>query len=364
MLMTEAQSKKRLLILGSGFSKAVSDKMPVVRELATALKEQIKQDPKLKELEDPKYQDLLNDPELLLTYLAQDQPWKKPDETHEDRALFLRVSRWLAKHLEQCEHQTFEGKIPEWTKLLAKWLNEKRTWVVTFNYDTVLERICFLCLKDESGKNRPDLIFNSYRVPLAPIQFRRAGVFGGSEEYMFDLVKLHGSINWFYSGWEQFPGEQIYCRLVDSKSPYKDYVSEDSDRGVSQKELEELEMLLSDKVPLIIPPVAEKSRFYANQTVRYLWGKAREYLKEAEEIYVIGYSLPDTDLTTKLLLQAACAGQTKTVYIVNNDMTGKNNLLRRYRDAFPQGTSIKDDYICPDAVEAMVKALCGEEAPC
>lgn len=79
------------LILGSGSSKAVSEKMPVVRELADALKQQIKNDPELKDLEDPKYQHLLNDPELLLTYLAQDQPWKKPWEAPQEWALFLRM---------------------------------------------------------------------------------------------------------------------------------------------------------------------------------------------------------------------------------------------------------------------------------
>ncbi|MCS6902749.1 MAG: hypothetical protein NZO41_00485 [Candidatus Bipolaricaulota bacterium] len=362
--MTEAKSKKQLLILGSGFSKAVSEKMPTVRELAEALKQQINEDPELKDLEDPKYQHLLNDPELLLTYLAQDQPWKKSWEALKERALFLRISKWLAEQIEQCEDQAFGVEIPEWTKRLAKWLNETKAWVITFNYDTVLERACWLYLKEVKPQgDHHAIIFNSYRIPLAPIQSRIAAVLGDLEDYMFDLVKLHGSINWFYSGLEEFPGEQIYCRLVNSKSPYKDdYVSERSILwGVSQ---EVLKMLLSDRINFIIPPVAEKSRFYSNRTVRSLWGKARDYLQQAEEIYVIGYSLPDTDLTTKLLLQTACVGKTKTVYIVNNNVKGKENLLRRYKDAFPEGTIVRDDYIRPDAVEAMVNDLCKEVIVC
>ncbi len=148
-LMDNAKNKKkRLLILGSGFSKAVSEKMPVVRELADALKQQIKNDPELKDLEDPKYQHLLNDPELLLTYLAQDQPWKKPWEAPKEWAVFLKISQWLAEHLKKCECQAFEGEIPEWTKHLAKWLYETKAWVLTFNYDTVLERAC--CTKRRS----------------------------------------------------------------------------------------------------------------------------------------------------------------------------------------------------------------------
>lgn len=227
----------------------------------------------------------------------------------------------------------------------------------------MIERACWIYLSEVKRQEEPHaIIFNSYRIPLAPIQSRTAGVLGGIEDYMFDLVKLHGSINSFYSGMEEFPGEQIYYRSVDSESPYKDnlYLSKDNNKKdnnlsrLKQLEQEELKILLSDKVPLIIPPVAEKSRFYANQTIRSLWSRAREHLKQAEEIYVVGYSLPDTDLTTRLLLQTACAGQAKTVYIVNNDIAGKDNLLRRYKDAFP----LRDDYIRPDAVEAMVHDLC------
>jgi hypothetical protein len=199
-------------------------------------------------------------------------------------------------------------------------------------------------------------------MPLVMIPHRAGPASPPPPQSTFHLIKLHGSINWFYSGGEQFPGEQVYFRLVDSWSPYSDMTQDVSWDGPPPPfDLKtEIKKLLSDKVPLIIPPVAEKSRFYANQTIRSLWGKAREYLAQAEEIYCVGYSLPDTDLTMKLLLQTACAGKAKTVYIVNNDVNGKEDLVRRYRDAFPKGVTIRDDYIRADAVEAMIKDLCKE----
>jgi len=385
--MAEAKSaKKRLLILGSGFSKAVSEKMPVVRKLADELKKEIKRDDtELKALNDPQYKHLLNDPELLLTYLSQDQPWKKPDETHGDRALFLRVSKWLAKYIEECEDLAFKSDIPKHIVDLAQWLHKTKTPVITFNYDTVLERVCYLNVIVDTDifdprtlnwtkKLLPLCEYNLYQMPLAMIPHRTGPVSPPPPQISFHLVKLHGSINWFYSGGEQFPGEQVYFRSVDSKSPSDDMTGLDN---LARRVIEligepvpppppfdlktEINKLLSDKTPLIIPPVAEKSRFYSNQAIRSLWGKAREHLKQAEEIYCIGYSLPDTDLTTKLLFQTACAGQAKTVYIVNNAVNCKDSLLRRYWDAFPQRTTIKDDYIREDAVEAMVDNLCKEE---
>jgi hypothetical protein len=384
--MSRESKKERLLILGSGFSKAVSDKMPVVRELAQALKEHIEknQDRDLQALKEPQYQHLLNDPEMLLTYLAQDQPWKEPDETHKDRALFLRVATWLARYIENCEDLAFKGNnIKDWVIDLASWLHHTKTPTITFNYDTVLERVCYLHVKAKtwvlknqyppwSEEDLPLYASNLYQMPLGMIPHRAGPASLPLPQSTFHLIKLHGSINWFYSGGEQFPGEQVYFRSVDSVSPYSDMTGVDdlarwAIGGLSWGgppppfDLKtEIKKLLSDKVPLIIPPVAEKSRFYANQTIRSLWGKAREYLAQAEEIYCVGYSLPDTDLTVKLLLQTACAGRAKTVYIVNNDVKGKEDLVRRYRDAFPKEVAIKDDYIRADAVEAMIKDLCKE----
>jgi hypothetical protein len=58
----------------------------------------------------------------------------------------------------------------------------------------------------------------SYRhAPMHPYLSEMAGTFEDElDRSTFRLIKLHGSINWFYSGGEQFPGEQIYFREVDS----------------------------------------------------------------------------------------------------------------------------------------------------
>jgi hypothetical protein len=381
--MTPAQSKKKcLLILGSGFSKAISEQMPTVLELVEPLKQLIEQDSALKDLENPRYQTLLSNPELLLTYLAQDQPWKEPWEAAKDQGLYLKVVKWLARHIASCEHRAFidfrdkfRNKEKEWPVKLAQWLNKTLTPVISFNYDTLLERICYFHVKAETHSPNGQIItqnldaFNLYRLPLTVITHREAGTGHAPPQTSFQLIKLHGSINWFYSGSTKFAGEQIYYKVIDSESPLNDMVLTFSPLTTPvvdpSKKLfhNEIDRLTSDKDPLIIPPLAEKSRFYSNQTVRLLWDQARKQLAEAEEVYFVGYSLPDTDLTTKLLLQTACMGQSKTIYIVNNDLPNKGKLLRRYSEVFPKGT-VKENYIRPDAVEAMVNELCRNEAQC
>jgi hypothetical protein len=113
--------------------------------------------------------------------------------------------------------------------------------------------------------------------------------------------------------------------------------------------------LSKDKIPLIIPPVAEKSRFYENRTVRILWTAARKALEEAEEVVCAGYSLPETDLTMKLFLQAFA--RPKKVTIVNiepPDAAEGQQMLGRYREAFPGVEVDGRTFMCEGAVEKMV----------
>jgi hypothetical protein len=376
----EDQSKiKRLFILGSGFSKAVSEKMPVVKQLTKDLEEEIERNSQLNLLNNQRYQHLRHDLELLLTYLSQEHPWKTPAEFHEDRALFLRISEWLAQRITECEASAFKEVIPEWPMNLVRWLNKTRTSVITFNYDTMLERICFRA--DNDGIHA-----YTYGISLPAIQDRVSAV--ESDHVLnpsaFHVIKLHGSINWFYSGGEQFPGEQIFQRYVATESPDLDSITENGQPMLSLKIW--LKELLFDKVTLIIPPLAEKSRFYSNQMIRSLWIKAKEHLAQADEIYCVGYSLPDTDLTTKLLLQTACTGNSKKIFVVNllcqevNDEQGKpdekktkevgqrekESLIRRYREAFPKAeidtTFIKTiDEGRDAAVKAMTEFLCSQK---
>lgn len=319
---------KRLLILGSGFSKAVFSNMPTVKELAQHLRREraLQQDP---------YDKLVDDPELLLSYLSLEQPWKEPSEALEDKALFVRIQKTLAQFIADCEDQAFKNPIPGWIKRLVEHLHQSRTPVITFNYDTVLER-----LNSKVGKGRE---VDLYDLALSIIWSREGEMWQYLRIKRFHLIKLHGSINWFYSGAEGFPGEQVYFRPVDSDSPHTD--------GINGIPRPEPSRLLKDKVPLIIPPVAEKSRFYPNQTIRTLWWDARKALEKADEIFCVGYSLPATDLTTKLLFRSVAWPE--KVFIVNKTAS---KLAERYQKAFPKA-EINADFDGEDAVKKMVDYL-------
>jgi hypothetical protein len=117
----------------------------------------------------------------------------------------------------------------------------------------------------------------------------------------------------------------------------------------------EVDQLLKDKKPLIIPPVSEKSHFYSNQTIRTLWWDARKVLAKANEIFCIGYSLPPTDLTTKLLFRSVA--QPEKVFIVNRSAP---KYLGRYSEVFSAKVEINTDFKGENAVKKMVDYLIGE----
>jgi hypothetical protein len=52
-----------------------------------------------------------------------------------------------------------------------------------------------------------------------------------------------------------------------------------------------------------VPPAASKNAFYGMTFVRGLWRQAREAIRAADHVHLVGYSLPETDLVTVGLLR-------------------------------------------------------------
>ncbi|GAG20582.1 unnamed protein product, partial [marine sediment metagenome] len=192
-------SKSRpLLILGSGFSKGVSSDMPTVMELAERLQQEdvLRREP---------YRGFLDNPELLLSYLSLDQPWRDPEEALKDAGLFIRLQKLLAEHITHCEDRAFKKPIPNWASQLVQHLHEARVPVITLNYDTVMERLVHHLKGTDSSGNMWPHEQHLYDLPLSPILLRQFGTLADVETHTFQLIKIHGSINWFYSGAEGFP---------------------------------------------------------------------------------------------------------------------------------------------------------------
>ena len=88
-----------------------------------------------------------------------------------------------------------------------------------------------------------------------------------------------------------------------------------------------------DLEPYIIPPVLDKNSFYNNTILIALWQQAFDAIKNAKNIFIYGFSFPDTDYSIKFLFQSALKGRKDyKIYVVNTnhniqDLENKYNYI-------------------------------------
>lgn len=186
-----------LFILGAGFSKAVSEQMPTLRELGVQLQNRMGLHDGV--LAPNRFG---GDVELWLSYLAQRHPWLSESASLRNRAMFLDISTALSELIHACVRRTDpEGQpgFPAWFSELTQYWMKSAANVVTVNYDILVELACLT----EYGPNGA-----TYAGGLVPMHQRTGstGVWLNDPPGFLHLIKLHGSINWYYSGVDTFAG--------------------------------------------------------------------------------------------------------------------------------------------------------------
>ena len=90
-------------------------------------------------------------------------------------------------------------------------------------------------------------------------------------------------------------------------------------------------LLSQDKETLIIPPVNEKTTYFNNETVKGLWQDAGSALVNARRVFVIGYSLPISDLGMWLFMTNNQPNPSTPIYIVDRDP----EVVTHYEELWP-----------------------------
>jgi hypothetical protein len=189
--------------------------------------------------------------------------------------------------------------------------------IITFNYDLLLDKALL-----KKGFAPEDLYFDAIRQ-------RRDRSSRRNQPHPF-LLKLHGSANWRCTsesfkriiegpgsddGGEPFVIPEVWLRNADLASP---------DDDVS---------------PLIIPPLPTKP-ITQIKLFRYLWTRAYEYLYEAKELVVVGYSLPDADQMAYSMFSNFKPQRLKNVVVVDPD----TSILAKWRDVLRSQGSVSLTY--------------------
>jgi hypothetical protein len=277
-----------VLILGAGFSRAISDRMPLTDELGNAaaaigdLAESVRTPPG--GFRGGNF-------ESWLSVLAEDQPYLDDAQNLANQALFLRFSAAIADVLGAAVNDVLSAAPPEWLSRLIRVAHRRRATLITFNYDPLVESVVATGLLYDPTLRQPvawtEVIGD---VPNWPAGSARWPAVPADT---FRLLKLHGSSNWYWT-----PGDASGVSLARRSLPGRwgdpmPYSEEERRRE------------LPGRGPFVVPPSATKSTFYRNPVTREIWRQAGDALRSAVRVTFLGYSLPLTDLTVANMIASS-----------------------------------------------------------
>lgn len=332
MWFGQQQGARDVVILGAGFSKAVSYQFPLIKELGQYALDEAGVPQHERPEEGTGF-------EAWLSRIGEDQPYRSVEENLAARRLFVQMSTAIASVMRTRQCSALQKEPLDWLDDLISVLHARQATVVSFNYDNVVE--CAVdghCLTDWSsgGSGRAvtshDIVDRLPPLPPAilsdeiPIEWtlgdqmmdrppsprRNADQVARS----LRLLKLHGSLSWYWS-----PDDETGVTLQRWRPPgtFGDPSPEDEEARLRA---------LPGRVPFIVPPTATKSSYLTNLVVREIWGRARTALAEAERLIVIGYSVPPEDQVASGMLAEAFRGRDAQVIVVDRCVAQVEDRLR------------------------------------
>ena len=388
-----------VFILGSGFSKAINNEMPLLSDLNKKIEDKIFSENKEGNIYKQLYIDLISSNhfvnfEEILTYLYQNYPWKSEEDRNLGSALYIYLVRIMTEILIKEEEKFTITKENQDIFKFIQYIILNNSHVITFNYDTMLEKITIenfrpyyseeikgvtnlnyvnttesingirifvdFNKKFTSSENKIKVIENNkiiefyvydhnlevreledfytnkmkenydrglfnafkttysnniqnekfseldfYFMPFTTLPRRTTTIFGTSIHESYRLYKLHGSTNLYY--FKDNISSQIYLAQGHIK------LKVDEDLGKK------------DLIPLIIPPIFDKSIFMNVNAIRTIWTDAKNAIRSADKIYIIGYSIPESDLTVKYLLKSNISDKAQ-IFLINIDLGMKDRI--------------------------------------
>jgi hypothetical protein len=281
--------QNEVVVLGAGFSHAISRHLPLANELGKRAHERV----------------ALSDPalfrgstrfsydypfEVWLSLLAEEQPFLREDANLLNASRFVKLKRAIAETLSDAQVQAGDER-PQWFHDLLTVLHYRRSTIITLNYDTLIEREISVLF---GGISRPEIDATDLLRDQPP--FARHPDSRWRPVETMHLLKLHGSLDWWW-----VPNDPSGTTLV------RQLVSSDEQRRRD----------VPDGEPFIVPPLASKSGYYRNPLTRQLWQDAFEALAHAPRVALVGYSLPQTDIVMAGMLEPALRSSRVQVDVVN-----------------------------------------------
>jgi hypothetical protein len=160
------------------------------------------------------------------------------------------------------------------------------------------------------------------------------------------LLKLHGSLNW---ATVKETGEirPLYLSEYFQRPNYGygGYGQPEVDVPIGSRLFEyfkHVQSIAVDPEPVIVPPSWNKADYHS--ALSDVWASAATHLSEAEQIFIIGYSLPETDSFFRHLyaLGSVGAAPLRRVAVFNPDTSGATD--KRFQALLGPGARARYEY--------------------
>lgn len=332
-----------MYVLGAGFSKAVSDAMPITNELGLVLKKRLAGEVLFDIREGQSFEDWLT---LQITPL----PFLEGFANSRRAANAARVIAEIARVLDERVEEASLTESPVWLRQLVALWNAERAVVLTFNYDTLLERAVNASTQvtgaasDNLQRLRGDhVIFPA--PPATQPQFMGDSEAPHNAE-SFQVLKLHGSLAWYWAAGDASGSTLIRVRERHVFGPAATQSLETDFSGATTLDR------------YLIPPVTNKDGYYGSYLANSLWRSARELVASAASLTLIGYSLPLEDRVASQLI--AVVGKGAFILVVDREpetIDPRGGILGRLASLGIKAESVASGKACvPEFVAAKLGA--------
>jgi hypothetical protein len=182
--------------------------------------------------------------------------------------------------------------------------------IISFNYDCIVDA----ALKKSSGKSWDASSGYGVGVENGADEWHDHSGRGAAAKHPIKLLKVHGSLNWIRD-----PGKDT---ISLRKDPY-----EKKNRTANE----------------VVPPIWNK-RVSSDAVLGKIWKGARTALQTGPVLVVIGYSVPDTDLLSQVLLRVATSESGKTLsHLISVNLDVRAH--RKIRNVLAQALTSKSTII-------------------
>lgn len=283
---------KRVFILGAGFSKAILNSMPTAAELGKELFEGLQIGIGQGKFGTTEY-------ENWLSRIATDQPDLTKPENLRNRAMFETVAEEIANII--FKYSAGIVNPPLWLYEFLRICHLNQSTIITFNYDCLIENA--LNCDQSFGATKSTKFKKLFAADCLGWNPHTYGIESNPSSQSLTLLKLHGSVDWKY-----IPEDPSGTLLRMPSENERTLLGEKGDEI-----LEEIKNGFPEYSTFIVPPTVLKHTYLNTSVTKSIWLRAKQAIKEAGEIFVLGYSLPQSDIIVGHMLRETMTSEHKLI---------------------------------------------------